>query len=309
MTAPAVAIHPPGPRPVEHLARRVLRRRDGIAGVAILAVFAMLAVVPEILVGPLQTAVTATGDRLEPPTAQHLLGTDEIGRDILNLTVHGTRISLLIGLLATAITVFLGGVIGIVGGYIGGRTDGVLARITDFFLVLPTFVLALILAPIMADVIGTGSVIFGVRTTLVVIVIVIGITSWASTARIIRAQTLSLKERPFVDRARVIGAGRAHIIWHHIVPNVVNLIVANAVLVFAGAVLTETTLSFVGLGDPFQPSWGQILNAAEEVGAPSLGAWWYFVPAGACIVLVVFAFTLVGLALDDLLNPRRRARR
>ena len=309
MTAPAVAIHPPGPRPVEHLARRVLRRRDGIAGVAILAAFAMLAVIPEILVGPLQTAVTATGDRLEPPTAQHLLGTDEIGRDILNLTVHGTRISLLIGLLATAITVFLGGVIGIVGGYIGGRTDGVLARITDFFLVLPTFVLALILAPIMADVIGTGSVIFGVRTTLVVIVIVIGITSWASTARIIRAQTLSLKERPFVDRARVIGAGRAHIIWHHIVPNVVNLIVANAVLVFAGAVLTETTLSFVGLGDPFQPSWGQILNAAEEVGAPSLGAWWYFVPAGACIVLVVFAFTLVGLALDDLLNPRRRARR
>jgi len=309
VTAPAVALHRPGPRPVDHLARRVLRRRDGLAGVVILTVFVTLALIPDILVGALQTAVTATGDRLEPPTARHLLGTDEIGRDILNLTVHGTRISLLIGLLATAITVFLGGVIGVVGGFVGGRTDGVLARITDFFLVLPTFVLALILAPIMADVIGTGSVVFGVRTTLVVIVIVVGITSWASTARIIRAQTLSLKERPFVDRARVIGAGRAHIMWHHILPNVVNLIVANAVLVFAGAVLTETTLSFVGLGDPFQPSWGQILNAAEDVGAPSLGAWWYFVPAGACIVLVVFAFTLVGMALDDLLNPRRRTRR
>lgn len=275
----------------------------------ILTLFAVLALIPDLLVGALQTAVSATGGRLQPPTVQHLLGTDEIGRDMLNLTVHGTRVSMLIGLLATAITVFLGGVIGVVAGFVGGRTDAILARITDFFLVLPTFVLALILAPIIADVIGTGSVFLGVRTTLVVIVIVVGITSWASTARIIRAQTLSLKERPFVDRARVIGAGPTHIMVRHILPNVVNLIVANAVLVFAGAVLTETTLSFVGLGDPFQPSWGQILNAAEEIGAPSLGAWWYFVPAGACIVLVVFAFTLVGTALDDLLNPRRRSRR
>ena len=309
MTAPAVAVTRPTARPVDHLLRRVLRRRDGLAGVAILTFFTVLALIPDLLVGPLQTAVTATGGRLEPPSPEHWLGTDEIGRDMLNLTVHGTRVSMVIGLLATAITVLLGGVIGVVGGFVGGRTDGVLMRITDFFLVLPTFVLALILAPIIADVIGTGSSIFGVRTTLIVIVIVVGITSWASTARIIRAQTLSLKERPFVDRARVIGAGRSHIMVRHILPNVMNLIVANAVLVFAGAVLTETTLSFVGLGDPFQPSWGQILNAAEEVGAPSLGAWWYFVPAGACIVLVVFAFTLVGTALDDLLNPRRRARR
>ena len=116
--------------------------------------------------------------------------------------------------------------------------------------------------------------------TLIVIVIVIGITSWSSTARIIRSQTLSLKERAFVDRARVIGAGNGHIMRRHILPNVINLIVANAVLVFAGAILTETTLSFVGLGDPFQPSWGQILEAARTVGAPGLGAWWYFGPPG-----------------------------
>jgi peptide/nickel transport system permease protein len=95
----------------------------------------------------------------------------------------------------------------------------------------------------------------------------------------------------------------------HILPNVLNLIVANAILTFAGAVLTETTLSFVGLGDPFQPSWGQLLEAARSVGAPGLGAWWYFAPPGVCIVLVVFAFTLVGGALDDLLNPKRRQRR
>jgi peptide/nickel transport system permease protein len=295
--------------PADRLLRRVLRRPDGLVGVVILSFFIVLAAVPDLLVGPLQTAVTATGGRLEPPSPGYPLGTDEIGRSMLNLTVHGARISMVIGLLATAITVFLGGVIGVVSGFVGGRTDGALMRVTDFFLVLPTFVLALILAPIIADVIGSGSSILGIRTTLIVIVVVVGITSWASTARILRSQTLSLKERPFVDRARVIGAGRLHIVGHHILPNVVNLLVANAVLVFAGAVLTETTLSFVGLGDPFQPSWGQLLNAAEEVGAPSLGAWWYFVPPGACIVLVVFAFTLLGTALDDLLNPRRRARR
>ena len=312
MTAPTAVATPADlapAAPADRLLRRILRRPDGLIGVVILGFFIVLAAVPDLLVGPLQTAVTATGGRLQPPSPGYPLGTDEVGRSMLNLTVHGTRISMVIGLLATAITVLLGGVIGIVSGFVGGRTDSVLMRVTDFFLVLPTFVLALILAPIIADVIGSSNVFFGIRTTLIVIVVVVGITSWASTARILRSQTLSLKERPFVDRARVIGAGRLHIVGHHILPNVTNLIVANAVLVFAGAVLTETTLSFIGLGDPFQPSWGQLLNAAEEVGAPSLGAWWYFVPPGACIVLVVFAFTLLGTALDDLLNPRRRARR
>jgi peptide/nickel transport system permease protein len=182
-------------------------------------------------------------------------------------------------------------------------------RITDFFLVIPTFVLALILTPIVRDLVGAATnELFGIRMTLIVIVVVIGITSWSSTARIIRSQTLSLKERAFVDRARAIGSGGGHIMRVHILPNVINLIVANAVLVFAGAVLTETTLSFVGLGDPFQPSWGQLLEAARTNGALGLGAWWYFVPPGLCIILVVFAFTLLGAALDDLLNPKRRAR-
>ena len=259
MTTPSVAV-PAASAPAgdssERILRRVLSRKDGLVGVVILAFFIVLAAVPDLLVGPLQTAVTATGGRLQPPSPGYPLGTDELGRSMLNLTVHGARVSMVIGLLATVITVILGGVIGIVGGFVGGRTDGVLSHLTDFFLVLPTFVLALILAPIIADVIGTGSIL-GIRTTLIVIVVVVGITSWASTARIIRAQALSLKERPFVDRARVIGAGQRHIMARHILPNVVNLIVASSVLVFAGAVLTETTLSFVGLGDPFQPSWGQ----------------------------------------------------
>lgn len=315
MTAPALPVAPvaTSARPIggaARFARRLLSRPDGYAGVAILAVFTILTIIPDVLVGPLQTAVTAEGPRLSPPSAQFLLGTDELGRSMLNLTVHATRISMVIGFLATIVTVVVGAVIGIVSGYIGGRFDGVMMRIADFFLVLPTFVLAIILTTIIRDVMGTGSKeVFGIRLSLLIIVLVIGITSWSSTARIIRSQTLSLRERAFVDRARVVGASSAYIMRRHILPNVVNLIVANAVLTFAGAILTETTLSFVGLGDPFQPSWGQLLDASESVGAPGLGAWWYFVPAGTGVVLVVFAFTLLGNALDDILNPRRLSSR
>ena len=314
MTAPAVpsgtAQAVPARRPQPGLLRQLAGRPDGLAGLVILIVFTVLSVAPDLLVGPLQTAVTATGPRLSPPIPGFPLGTDELGRSMLNLLVHATRISMVIGLLATFVTVLIGAVLGIMSGYVGGRLDGVVMRIADFFLVIPTFVLAIILTAIIRDVLGTGSSeIAGIRLSLITIVIVIGITSWSSTARIVRSQTLSLKERAFVDRARVIGAGGGHIMRRHVLPNVTNLIVANAVLVFAGAILTETTLAFVGLGDPFQPSWGQLLDAARTVGAPSLGAWWYFVPAGLCIVLVVFAFTLLGNALDAILNPKLQARR
>ena len=289
--------------------RQLVRRPNGLVGILILATFSVLAIAPTLFVGPLETAVTATGERLRAPTAEFPLGTDEIGRSLLNLTVHATRISMVIGLLATVITVGVGAVLGILSGYVGGRFDAAMMRVADFFLVMPTFVLAIILTAIIRDVLGTGSKeILGMRLSLLVIVVVIGFTSWSSTARIIRSQVLSLRERAFVDRARVIGASPSYIMRHHLLPNVMNLIVANAVLTFAGAVLTETTLSFVGLGDPFQPSWGQLLDAARTVGAPGLGAWWYFVPAGLAVVLVVFAFTLVGNALDEIMNPRRRGR-
>ncbi|MEO8208440.1 MAG: ABC transporter permease [Chloroflexota bacterium] len=291
------------------LVRRFAARRDGVIGFVILAAFGIVAIAPDLFVGPLQTATTATGHSLEAPSTTHLLGTDELGRDILNLTLHGARISMFIGLLATAITIVFGAVIGIVAGFSGGRTDSALMRLTDFFLVLPTFVLAIILAPVILDIVGTGAEIFGIRATLLVIIVVIGITSWATTARIIRSQTLSIRERMFVDRARVIGAGPGRIMRRHVFPNVVNLIVAQAVITFALAVFTETTLSFIGLGDPFAPSWGQILNAAQSSGAPGLEAWWYIAPPAVCVVLVVLAFTLVGNALDDILNPKMRGRR
>jgi peptide/nickel transport system permease protein len=289
--------------------RRFLSRGDGVAGLVILLVFGVVALMPALFVGELQNVVSATGAPLAPPSAEAILGTDELGRDMLNLTFHGARISMLIGLLATMITVFLGASMGIIAGYVGGTLDAILMRISDFFLVLPTVVLALILAPVLLDVIGADAAFAGVRATLIVVVVVIGLTSWAATARVIRSQVLSVKERMFVDRARVVGAGTGHIMRHHILPNVVNLIVAQAVLTFAAAVFTETTLAFIGLGDPAAPSWGQTLNAAQEAGAPGLGAWWYIAPPAVCVVLVVLAFTLVGNALDDILNPKGRDRR
>jgi peptide/nickel transport system permease protein len=291
-------------RRMRTFAGRYVRRSDGIVGLAILVAFAVLAAFPELFVGKLETAVSASGARLAAPAAGHLLGTDELGRDMLNLTIHGARISMSIGLMATFITIVVGAVVGIVAGYTGGVLDTLLMRVTDVFLVLPTIVLAIILAPVVLDVIGSDAELFGIRATLLVIVVVIGLTSWATTARIIRSQVLSLKERMFVDRARVIGAGSGHIMRRHILPNVINLIVAQSVLTFATAVFTETTLAFIGLGDPFAPSWGEILNAAQSSGAPGLGAWWYIAPPATCVVLVVLAFTLVGNALDDILNPK-----
>ena len=296
-------------RGLRSVLRQFARQRSGVIGVLIIGLFTFCALFPEQLVGPFETVTRASGEKFEPPSLTHILGTDELGRDVLNLVVHGSRISMSIGLMATIITVAIGAVIGIFSGFIGGRPDTFLMRITDFFLILPTFVLALVLAPVLRELLGESSEFFGIRVTLLVIIVVIGITSWASTARIIRSQTLSIRERAYIDRARVIGASARHIMRRHILPNVLSLIVANTVLVFAGAVLIETTLSFVGLGDQLAPSWGQILAFAQASGAPGIGAWWYTASPGIAIVLVVLSFTLVGNALDSILNPKLAGRR
>jgi len=310
MSAGAVVVRRPSRmRGLREFAARFSTRTDGIVGVAILTVFVILALAPALFVGPLENAVTASGLPLDPPSAAHLFGTDELGRDMLNLTVHGARISMTIGLLATVITVVVGVGIGIMSGFLGGRWDAFLMWVTDVFLVLPNLVLAIALAPILLALVGDNAELFGIRATLLVIVVVIGLTSWATTARVIRSQVLSLKERAFVDRARVIGTGSGRIMRRHILPNIINLIVAQSVLTFAYAVFTETSLAFIGLGDPFSPSWGQILNAAQEAGAPGLLAWWYIAPPAVCVVLVVVSFTLVGNALDDVLNPKSGSRR
>ncbi|WOS66908.1 MULTISPECIES: ABC transporter permease [Sinorhizobium] len=275
-------------------------------GVAALTFFLVLAAVPVPLVGPLETAATATGDFLAPPDSQHMLGTDEVGRDVLNLIVHGARISLTIAIVATVICLIVGTTVGITSGYYGGKIDTWMMRISDFFFIIPSFVLALVIAPVLVEVIGRGREIFGFRSSLFVVVVVIGLTSWSFIARIIRSQTLSLRERPFVDRARVAGSSNLSIMVRHILPNLVPQIAANGALVVANAIYIETSLSFLGLGDPLQPSWGTLLSLAQRAGAASAGAWWYLGAPGVCVLMVSLGFVLTGNALDDTFNPRRR---
>jgi peptide/nickel transport system permease protein len=277
-------------------ARVFARNKLGLAGLVILVIFIGMAVFADVLVSPERLQVAhAPGPPLAPPSSEFPLGTDELGRSVLDLVIQGSQISLLVGFLATAITMFLGATIGIVAGYYGRWIETVLMRITDWFLVIPFLPLAIVLAALL----GRG---------LWVIAFVIGITTWAGTARVVRAQVLTVKERPYVERARALGAGDGHIIARHILPNVFPLIFANTVLVVAVAILTETTLSFLGLGDPLNVSWGTMLEFAFQEGAISLGAWWYLIPPGLCIVLVVLGFTMCGYALDEVFDPRLRQR-
>jgi peptide/nickel transport system permease protein len=272
------------------------RNKMGLAGLVILTVFTLMALFADVLVPEARLSVTdAPGAPLEPPSLQFWLGTDELGRSVLDLVIQGSQISLLVGFLATAISMVIGSLVGITAGYFGGWTDVIFMRLTDWFLVIPFLPLAIVLVAVL----GRG---------LFVIAFVIGVTAWPGTARVVRAQVLTLKERPYVERARSLGASNRQIVTRHILPNVFPLIFANTILVVAIAIYTEAFLSFLGLGDPFNVSWGSILESAFAEGAISLGAWWYLIPPGLCIVLVVLAFTMCGYAFDEILDPRLRDR-
>ncbi|MER9216840.1 ABC transporter permease [Mesorhizobium sp. M0663] len=285
---------------------RFLHHSGARFGLLALAAFLIMAAVPSAIVGPLQTAMTASGDFLSRPSNQNLLGTDEVGRDVLNLIVHGARISLTIAVVSTLISLCVGTAVGMTSGYYGRRVDVWLMRLTDFFFVVPSFVLALVITPVVLEVMGRGGNILGFRPSLFVIILVIGLTSWAFVARIVRSQTMSLRERQFVERARVVGTSDLNIMVRHLLPNLVPQIAANGALVVANAIYTETALSFLGLGDPLQPSWGTLLSLAQRAGAASTGAWWYLGAPGLCVLAVSLSFVLIGNALDDTFNPRRR---
>jgi peptide/nickel transport system permease protein len=270
------------------------RQRAGIAGLAVLGLFVVLALAAPLLFSSGELRVTeATGGVLEPPSAEFPLGTDESGRSVLALVVWGARVSLLVGIAATFISMAIGTLVGIGSGHFGGWSGAVLERLTDWFLVIPFLPLAIVLATVLG-------------ASLVNIIVVIGVTSWPGTARLVRAQTLSVEARPYLERARVLGGGHWQQMSRHVLPNVMPLVLANTTLTVAIAILSETTLSFLGLGDPFRISWGSMLDNAFAAGAISSGAWWYLLPPGLCVVAVVLAFTLVGRALENVLEPRER---
>jgi len=225
----------------------------------------------------------------------HPLGTDYRGFDVYSMTLYGTRASLIVGILASLISAVLGASIGIGAGYLGRVSDEVLMRFTDFFLVIPWFPLMIVLF----FVFGPG---------FMNVIIVIGIVSWPSTARIVRAQVLSLKERVFIERVRGIGGGTMRIVTKHILPNILPLIFANTVLLVANSIFMEAFLDFFGFGDPDIISWGLMLEQAYSYGGFSSTAWWPILPPGACIVLLVMSFYLIGDAVDDIINPRLRRR-
>jgi peptide/nickel transport system permease protein len=270
--------------------------QSGMIGLGILVVFIAVALAAPIVSSRSGLDVTrADGPVLGSPSGSYLLGTDENGRSVLTLLIWGSRISLLVGLMATVISMIIGTLIGLVSGFFSGWVGRIFFRITEWFLVIPYLPLAIALASVLGR-------------SLINIIIVIGVTSWPGTALLIRSQTLSIRERAYVERAEAIGAGRWHQMGRHVLPNVMPMVFANTTLTVAGAILAETTLSFLGLGDPTRTSWGTMLDSAFEVGAITTGCWWYIIPPGVCVVLVVMAFTLIGNALEEVLNPRLRGR-
>jgi len=278
---------------------------QGMVGLGILVVFLAMALLAPFLIDhalldPNAQIKDSAGNLYmpyHPPTASYYnwFGTDQVGQSVLAQFIWSSRISLTVGLLAALMSTVVGAGIGIAAGFYGGWQGEVWMRLTDFFLVLPWLPLAMILATLLGPSYGT-------------IILVVGLTSWPGTARVIRSDTLRVRELQFIERARAIGSSNGHIMRKHVLPNVMPLIFANLVLVVAIAILSETTLSFLGLGDPLNFSWGTMLRNAWINGAAGLPAWWYLLPPGIAIVLVVLAFTFIGTAYDEVLDPKLRKR-
>ena len=296
----SVVLHEPGavdePAPVRSRGgvvwATIRRRPSALIGLALLSIVVLTALLaPWIAPYGLHEQV---GPPFEAPSQDHPLGLDDGGIDMVTLLMWGARISLVVGFAATFVSIVIGGTVGVLAGYFGGKTDGVLMRITDYFLVIPDVPLMIVVAAIWGP-------------SLFHIVIVIGILLWTGTARVIRAQVKSVRERVYVKRARSLGAGNARIIFRHVLPQVAPLLIANTVLTIAVAIFDETALSFLGLGDPSRISLGKMIENAFQRAAISSGAWWAIVPPGVLVALIILSCSLIGGALEDALNPRLRA--
>jgi peptide/nickel transport system permease protein len=266
-----------------------LSSRSAIIGLAMLTMVASIAVLAPYLAP--YSPHERVGEQFERPSVAHPLGLDDGGIDMLSLMLYGARVSLIVGFAAAAVAILIGGTVGLVAGYIGGRTDMVLSRITDYFLVIPDIPLIIVVAAI-----------WGRRLSNVILII--GIVYWTWTARIVRAQVKSLRERIYIRRAKAIGASNLRIVTRHLLPQVAPLIAANTVIMVAFAIFAETAIAFLGLGDPSLISWGKLIENAFQGSAVSVDAWWAIAPPGLAVALVIVACTMVGRAIEDALNPR-----
>lgn len=266
----------------------------GKIGLAIIVFFLAIVVYADLFVP--YNRYASTDYTFEDSSWEHPFGTDQRGRDILTRTLHGTKASLTVGLAAMAISMGIGTGVGLLSGYWGGWKDEVIMRVNDVFLSIPWLVLMLVISSVLD------------ARSLVTVIIVIGVTGWSTTARIVRSQVLSIKTRQFIERARAIGAGDMHIIKKHIFPNVVPLIFANAILTIAISILSESTLSFLKMGPQDVETWGRLLDEAYTWSAATTGPYAYIIMPGLCIVTVVLGFTFIGYAMDEVLNPKLRKR-
>jgi len=270
--------------------KKYRRNRAAVFGLFVIVLFILFALLAPFLAAsdPLSTGK----DSFHKPDSSYLMGTDDLGRDIFSGVLWGARTSIMVGLLAALTATVIGVIIGALSGYYGGITDDILMRITEFFLVIPRFFLVLVIVALF------GSSIWNV-------IIVIGILSWPVTARLVRVEYLSIKEKEFVEGARAIGASDFRIILSHILPNATPPIIVSGSLQIARAILLEAGLSFLGLGDPNQISWGVMLYNAQRF---LRYAWWTATFPGIAIFLVVMGFNLIGDGLNDALNPKQKGK-
>ena len=277
------------------ITKKVLRNPMGLIGVVVLVFFGLLAIFGPYIT-PYNVKEQHLTETLLMPSKQYWLGTDGKGIDIFSELLYGARTSMLVGTVSAIIASVLGAMVGLYSGYVGGWKDEVVMRLNDIVLSIPWLVLMIIVAAFVGKIDLTG------------IILIIGLTGWSYTARMVRAQVLSVKERQYIERARAIGSSEMSIIRRHIFPNTFPLIFANTILTVAVSILSESTLSFLGMRPSNEVTWGTMLSFASEASAFQTGRQWWILAPGLCIVVVVLGFTLLGYALDEILNPKLRRR-
>lgn len=269
------------------------KRRMAVGGLALILITFLIAGLA-FFIAPYDPGKTEVSMKLKAPSFQHLLGTDQLGRDIFSRMLYGSRISLSVGFVAVGISIFIGVLVGALAGYYGRWIDSLLMRFVDTMLCFPSFFLILAVVALL------GPSIFN-------IMVVIGVTSWMGTSRFVRAEFLSLRERDFTQAAMALGVKDSRIIFRHILPNALAPVFVTATLKVASAILIEAGLSFLGFGvQPPAPSWGNILTEGRTY---IFDAWWLTVFPGLAILIIVLSFNLLGEGLRDALDPRLRGRR